>query len=72
VHFLDLIVEFGSLKDLQSISENVKDLIRLDFSVPRLNERFIADRLFAFETELFGVESLYLFVPLSLDDLDNV
>ncbi len=38
----------------------------------RLDQGFISNRLFAFETELLGIKPLNLFVPLSLDDLDHI
>ena len=33
VHFLDLVVEFCSLKDLESVSIDVKDLVGLDLGM---------------------------------------
>jgi hypothetical protein len=37
-----------------------------------LNEGFVSNRLLALETKLLGIETLNLFLPLSLNDLDHI
>ena len=38
VHLFDLVVEFAPLQDLQSVTINVEDSVRLDLSVTRLDD----------------------------------
>ena len=71
MHLFNLIIEFCALKDLKCVAIDVEDAIRLDFSMTRLDDRFVTSQS-ATLAHFFLIKALHFTLPLLLNNLDHI
>lgn len=69
MYFLHSLIKLCSMKHLKCISKNEKNLIRLYFSMARLDKTFWVN---LWNIHFFLIDSIYLFTPLLFNDLDYI